>query len=189
MESAMATTSGPETRINDSVAASPGGAPDMLNALASRISASLLPDETPMAANTLAEATRFLLATASQRNGSEPAIAIESVPGPVGTRLMRIAAINDNMPFLVDSIAATITALGLGIDRLVHPVVPVRRDDAGRLTAVPEGEAPGERRESMVYLETSRADARTRRRLVETLEATLADVRAAVADWPAMQNG
>jgi glutamate dehydrogenase len=45
----------------------------------------------------------------------------------------------------------------------------------------------GERRESVIYLETERADARQRRELAEALKATLADVHAAVADWPLMQ--
>ncbi|MEL0253609.1 MAG: glutamate dehydrogenase, partial [Novosphingobium sp.] len=100
---------------------------------------------------------------------------------------MRIAVVNDDMPFLVDSITSAITAQGLAIDRLVHPVVAVRRDSEGNLTDFPAGEASGERRESIVYLETERADARQRRSLIAALEETLADVRAAVTDWPQMQ--
>ncbi|MBA4354320.1 MAG: glutamate dehydrogenase, partial [Novosphingobium sp.] len=127
-------------------------------------------------------------AAAAVRHGGTPAIAIESVSGSEsGARHLRIAVINDDMPFLVDSIASTITAQGLVIDRMVHPVVAVRRDGDGNLIDFPEGEAAGERRESIVYLETVRADARQRRALVGALEATLGDVRAAVADWPLMQ--
>ncbi|HYC95716.1 MAG TPA: NAD-glutamate dehydrogenase domain-containing protein, partial [Sphingomicrobium sp.] len=43
------------------------------------------------------------------------------------------------------------------------------------------------RRESMMYIELDRVDARGRRELVEDLHAVLADVRASVRDWPAMQ--
>lgn len=159
-------------------------------ALADRFAAALLPDEARDFDHVrLAEAARFAAGAAALRKGSEPAIAIESVSGSdSGGRHLRIAVINDDMPFLVDSITATITAQGLAIDRLVHPVVAVRRDSEGRLTEFPEGEASGERRESIVYLETERADARQRRSLILALEETLSDVRAAVADWPLMQS-
>ncbi len=155
--------------------------------LGRRFALSMLPEETAdFDEARIAEAARFTLAAAAQRNGSAPAIAIESISKP-GTRYLRIAVINDDMPFLVDSIAGAITALGLAIDRLIHPVVAVRRDPAGALLALPEGDAIGERRESIVYLETERVDARERRKLESALHATLADVHAAVADWPRMQ--
>src|SRR5690606_8707812 len=99
-----------------------------------------------------------------------------------------IAIVNDDMPFLVDSVAATIAAQGLAIDRLVHPVLAVRRDGAGTLTMLPQGEAAGEKRESMIYIETARIDAKERRNLSSALAATLADVRAAVDDWPRMRE-
>ena len=155
--------------------------------LAASFALSLLPEEAAdFDAARIAEAARFTLAAAAQREGSAPAIAIESM-SKAGNRYLRIAVVNDDMPFLVDSIAGAITALGLAIDRLIHPVVAVRRDPAGALLALPEGEAIGERRESMIYLETERVDARVRRELAEALQATLADVHAAVADWPRMQ--
>ncbi len=156
--------------------------------LAARFSAALLPAEAAdFAADRIADAARFTLAAAVRRKGSDPAIAIESIGGQSGARHLRIAVINDDMPFLVDSIAGTISAQGLAIDRLVHPVVAVRRDPGGNLLALPQGDAVGERRESMVYLETERVDARERRALIASLHTTLADVHAAVADWPRMQ--
>ncbi|MEO0031244.1 MAG: hypothetical protein RIS94_1002 [Pseudomonadota bacterium] len=169
----------------DLVAATSG----MEERLVGRFAASLLPAEAgDFDAARLAEAARFTLAAAARRRGSEPSLAIESVGGSdSGQRYLRIAAINDDMPFLVDSITGAITAQGLAIDRLLHPVLPVRRDPDGRLIDLPQGDAVGERRESMIYLETERADARTRRALVEALHATLGDVHAAVADWPAMR--
>jgi len=158
-------------------------------ALAERFAAALLPDEARDFDNArLAEAARFAAGAAAIRKGSDPAIAIESVSGTGSAeRHLRIAVINDDMPFLVDSITSAITAQGLTIDRLVHPVTAVRRDAEGKLTDLPAGDASGERRESIVYLETERADARQRRALIAALDETLADVRAAVADWPMMQ--
>src|SRR5690606_15676521 len=42
--------------------------------------------------------------------------------------------------------------------------------------------------ESMIYLETERVDAKQRRMLERALDSTMADVRAAVADWPTMRE-
>jgi glutamate dehydrogenase len=160
----------------------------LAGALGERLVQAVLPGEAAFSESELDAAARFVLAAASARQGREAEIVIESVSGSAADRFMRIAIINDDMPFLVDSIAATVSAAGLAIDRLVHPVMAVRRDPDGTITALPEGIAEsGERRESMVYLETERADARQRRELCAALEVTLADVRAAVTDWPKMQ--
>jgi glutamate dehydrogenase len=160
----------------------------LTKAVAARLSVSLLPGDAPFAAGGLDRAAEFVVAAADKRAAGTTAIAIESIAGAAGERFMRLALINDDMPFLVDSIAATIAGHGLAIDRLLHPVLAVRRDAAGKLCEVVEGEAAGEKRESMVYIETSRADARQHRALEQALEATLADVRVAVQDWPRMQD-
>ena len=160
----------------------------LTKAMAARLSVSLLPGDAPFGAGGLDKAAEFMVAAADNRAAGTAAIVIESIAGAAGERFMRLALINDDMPFLVDSIAATIAAHGLAIDRLLHPVLAVRRDAKGKLSDVVEGDAAGEKRESMVYIETSRADARQRRALEQSLEATLADVRVAVQDWPKMQD-
>ncbi|MBS3927418.1 MAG: NAD-glutamate dehydrogenase [Sphingomonadales bacterium] len=157
-------------------------------ALAGHLSTSLLPGDPPFAAKGLDQAAAFVLDAALQRETGQPAIVIESIAGAASERFMRIALINDDMPFLVDSIAATISAHGLAIDRLLHPVIAVRRDGSGKLLEVLDAHAAGEKRESMIYLETERGDARVRRAIESALAVTLADVRAAVADWPRMQE-
>ena len=159
----------------------------LIQALSVHLADGLLPGDPQFSKSALASAAEFVLATAAQRDGTDPAIAIETIPGTASERFMRIAIINDDMPFLVDSIATTISALGIAIDRLVHPVLPVRRNAEGKLTDIIAGDAAGEKRESMVYLETPRVDARLRRQLEASLRATLLDVRTAVADWPRLQ--
>lgn len=168
--------------------ATPGYVPPMqlVRALADRFSASILPGEVPGFGTAECEdAARFALGAALERKDGEPGIAVESVAGKDGRRFLRIVAVNDDMPFLVDSIAATVAAHGLVIDRLVHPVIGTRRAAEGRLTAIGEDLA---QRESVVYLETERADARVRRVLQAALRTTLADVRAAVTDWPRLRK-
>ena len=157
-------------------------------AVARHLAESMLPADPPFAADGLERATAFVLSAAAQRDSGQASIAIESISGSASDRFMRIALINDDMPFLVDSISAVIAAHGLAIDRLLHPVLAVRRDTAGKLTEVLDAHAAGEKRESMIYLETERGDARARRALETALAATLADVRAAVRDWPRLQE-
>ena len=115
-------------------------------------------------------------------------IRLESTGGEAGRRRMRLAIINDDMPFLVDSIANAIAARHLTIHRLLHPVVCVDRDDKGKLLALEPLCGDEERRESMMYIELDRADARGRQELVGELQAVLTDVRASVRDWRKLQQ-
>jgi glutamate dehydrogenase len=156
-------------------------------ALKAHLEASLLPGDAPLDAAALDEAAGHLLAAAHVRAPGAALVQIASAGGE--RRHLRIAVVNDDMPFLVDSIASTIAAQGLAIDRLLHPVVPVTRDADGVITALgePGGKQATGPRESLIHVETPRVDARQRRELLEELHTTLADVHAAVADWPQMQ--
>ncbi|MET1754417.1 NAD-glutamate dehydrogenase domain-containing protein [Novosphingobium sp. RD2P27] len=164
---------------------SEAGSPDVLEAeIAARITDSLLPGDGPVEQDWVEDAAAFVLTAARQRKPGEPVIEIASASE--GRRFLRIALINDDMPFLVDSVAAAITAMDVAIDQLVHPIIAVRRDGAGQLVALPGRGAPDAQLESMIYIETVRVDARQRRALAQSLAATLSDVRSAVADWPRM---
>ena len=156
----------------------------LTQALAARLTKGALPGELDgFGPEEQAEAAAFLAATAATRAPRTVAIALEPLPGDGAPRRMRLAIVNDDMPFLVDSIAGAIAAHDIAINRIIHPLVPVTRDAEGNLAGVEDSGA----RESMIYIETERADARDRRELVADLEADLADVRAAVADWRRMQ--
>jgi glutamate dehydrogenase len=133
------------------------------------------------------EAAAFIVECARRRPPGIALIRLESAGGQVGHRRMRMCIANDDMPFLVDSIANAIAGRGLVIHRLLHPVVCVTRDENGCLTAVEPLCDDVSRRESIMYIEVDRADARERRELVAALHRVLADVRAAVTDWRAMQ--
>jgi glutamate dehydrogenase len=133
------------------------------------------------------EAARFIAEVAYKRRKGEVSIRLESTGGEAGRRRMRLGIINDDMPFLVDSVANAIAGRSLTVHRLLHPVVCVDRDDNGVLQALEPLCEEKSRRESMMYIELDRADARGRRELVDDLHAVLADVRAAVRDWPQMQ--
>ena len=129
----------------------------------------------------LKDAARFVADTAANRKKGHLALALESIGGDAGHRRMRLALVNDDMPFLVDSIAGAIAAKGLAVHRLLHPILKLDRNKAGKLTKVGEGSA-----ESLIYVELDRTDARGRHDLSVELRQVLGDVRAAVADWKTM---
>jgi len=149
--------------------------------LADYIAGCELPGDEPLSDGRRREIAEFLLDAAAVRPAESVTITIASAPE--GRRGTRIALINDDMPFLVDSIASTLAEFGLVADTLVHPVVPVQRDAEGNFKALKQGVAPvGE--ESFIYVEAPRVDGAHRHQIEEALQATLADVRAAVEDWP-----
>ncbi|MFZ5610463.1 MAG: NAD-glutamate dehydrogenase [Pseudomonadota bacterium] len=112
--------------------------------------------------------------------------------GKHGDKRTLLTIINDDMPFLVDSVTAALTALGVEIHRLFHPIIMVRRDGAGGrletlgLPSPDHVRGKGEVAESIMYLEIDRRGPKTCARIEAELKAVLSDVRAAVRDWPAM---
>jgi glutamate dehydrogenase len=132
-----------------------------------------------------AEAARFVAEAAAVRPPGTPQIRLETYLDEE-RRSMRLAVINDDMPFLVDSISSAIAAHDIAIFRIIHPVISVERDGDGKLISI-GADAAGARRESMIYIEMERSDARTRRGLVAEIERTLEQVRSAVEDWRALQ--
>ena len=99
------------------------------------------------------EAAEFLAEVAAKRRPGEVAVEIQSTGGAAGHRRMRIAIVNDDMPFLVDSVANAIAARQVAIHRLLHPVVCVDRDEKGVLCDVAPLCADKTKRESMMYVE------------------------------------
>src|SRR5580658_4870063 len=67
------------------------------------------------------------------RKAGAPKIGFE--PAPVTRTVAVLDIINDDMPFLLDSVAGELHQRGLGIRLLVHPVFTVERDAAGTLVA------------------------------------------------------
>ena len=101
-----------------------------------------------------------------------------------------VEVVNDDMPFLVDSVSMALNRQGLLIHLTIHPVVPVRRDAQGAIQAV-LGAATGDGGEatfeSFMHLEVDRQSDLERLEAIRAeLEGALGDVRAAVEDWRAM---
>ena len=161
----------------------------LVESLRKALTGHALPGETHgLSRDSERQAAEFLAQVAARRERGELALSIESIGGEAGNRRMRIGIVNDDMPFLVDSVANAIAARQLTIHRLLHPVVCVERDEAGDLSGIESLCADKTRRESMMYLELDRADARGRQELATDLRRVLHDVRLAVRDWRALQS-
>ncbi|WP_337185196.1 NAD-glutamate dehydrogenase [Phenylobacterium sp.] len=125
-------------------------------------------------ARNLAEAWRF----AGRRRGRSPQVRIAPA---LDVELDRLEIVQDDAPFLVDSVMGEIADQGLNVRAMFHPIVEVARDRAGY-------RAPGgtPRRESMIAVMLEPIGVDREAALIEGIKDTLADVRAAVDDFPAM---
>ena len=102
-------------------------------------------------------------------------------PADAAHTLLQI--VNDDMPFLVDSVTMALADAGIGVHVLGHPVIRMRRDKAGKLLAVGEGEA-----ESLMHLEIDRQPQDAIAAIKARIAGVLDDVRAIVADWKPMRS-
>jgi glutamate dehydrogenase len=162
--------------------------PPLVESIRKALTGNALPGETQgLSREAEREAAEFLADVAARRQRGELALRIESTGGEAGRRRMRIGIVNDDMPFLVDSVANAVAARQLTIHRLLHPVVCVDRAKDGELERVEPLCGDKNRRESMMYLELDRAVARGRQELAADLRRVLGDVRLAVRDWEALQ--
>jgi glutamate dehydrogenase len=99
-----------------------------------------------------------------------------------------VQAIGEDMPFLVDSVLALITQEEIEIKAVLHPVMPIKRNEGGRITGIGlPGRDPGATRESFLHIEIEQINEPDRvLRLSEEIDRVFDDVRAAVADWRVM---
>ncbi|MBA2717137.1 MAG: NAD-glutamate dehydrogenase, partial [Propionibacteriales bacterium] len=106
-----------------------------------------------------------------------------------------VEVVTDDMPFLVDSLTMALTQQQRAIHLVIHPQLLVRRDVAGRLREVCDGEGaedpaePDVLRESWMHIEIDReSDPGVLDELTRALSRTLRDVREAVEDWIRMRE-
>jgi glutamate dehydrogenase len=101
-----------------------------------------------------------------------------------------IETVNDDMPFLLDSVMNELTEQGLTVLLVSHPIFAVERSHDGQLTAW-LGEAvrggPG-LRESVIQIHVERIDPERVGEIRDSLASLLAEVRLAVADWQEMRG-
>ena len=124
-----------------------------------------------------------------RRAANEPKIRVSDpqLPrGAGGKPISVIEIVNDDMPFLVDSVLAALAQRKIDVLLVAHPVINVTRDSDGRLVAF-RAHAPLKARESFIYLHVERiAGDAERDEIIAALSEVLAEVRRAVVDWKPM---
>ncbi len=99
-----------------------------------------------------------------------------------------IELVNDDMPFLVDSVSAAVNRQDLSTHITVHPVFQVSRDARGRLMSVAKRDADTGKAESYIRIAIDRdTDAQHLKLLEHEINKVLSDVRVAVRDWRKMR--
>lgn len=96
-----------------------------------------------------------------------------------------IECVNDDMPFILDSITAELTQQGRDIFEVIHPILLTARDDEGK--RLDEADESRIIRESAIYLEIDeQTDADSVAEIEKCLEDVFAKVSASVEDWQAI---
>jgi len=99
-----------------------------------------------------------------------------------------IEMVNDDMPFLVDTAALTLSELDLGVHLIIHPVIRVGRNGKGHLTAIHSKKSSNGASESVMQFQVDRRTATGDFEEIRTrLEIAFRDSRRAVMDWRRME--
>jgi glutamate dehydrogenase len=126
------------------------------------------------------------------RKPGAPKIRFWSPDASWGDRLKTISVIemvNDDMPFLVDSVMGELNERGLDVRLVAHPIIAAGRDKGGKLKSELREAKNSDvgTRESFIHIHVERvADDARRAEIVQSLEQVLAQVRVAVQDWRLM---
>ena len=143
-------------------------------------------------AEALAELAQSSFAFASTKPHGRHSIRWQSVElaAASGRRPVTVVEIiNDDMPFLVDSIVNELQARGLSAELVLHPILKVQRSSRGEFEAIL---GPGDRnwadgtQESWITLLLDRMTSEAADDLISSLSEVLKDVRIAVTDWHSM---
>jgi glutamate dehydrogenase len=98
-----------------------------------------------------------------------------------------VEIVNDDMPFLVDSVAMEANRHGGVLHLVIHPILPVERAPDGTLEGLTTDASA--KFESFIHLEVDRiTDTAALGALAADLMRVLDDVRVAVTDWKTMQQ-
>jgi glutamate dehydrogenase len=98
-----------------------------------------------------------------------------------------IEIVNDDMPFLVDSVSMEVNRQGYTLHLINHPILATQRDNEGQLKSFGPPVKDG-RHESWMHVEVDReTDPARLREIGAGILAVLADVRASFEDWNEMR--
>ena len=102
-----------------------------------------------------------------------------------------VEIITDDSPFLIDSVTGNLNYWGCQVHLVIHPVIRLRRDDAGERVELLPPAANGKAglSEAVMHIQIAeQSDQDALQKIADDLRGVLADVKVAVADWPGMQT-
>lgn len=101
-----------------------------------------------------------------------------------------VEIIQDDMPFLVDSVTAAINEAGYTVHLIVHPVIRLERNSSGHITALFNNadKEKGKTEAFLVFEIDQIIENGELKKLEEKIEGVLSDVRSAVQDWRFMRQ-
>ncbi|MBB6378786.1 glutamate dehydrogenase [Pseudonocardia eucalypti] len=124
---------------------------------------------------------------ATQRSHGRPVLRVRDGAEQLGRACTVVEIVTDDMPFLVESVVAAVGRSGAFVQRVMHPIVAVRRSLSGELSDVlpdanPNDPPSGTQLESWMHLETDPLAEDARNELADELAKVLGDVREVVED-------
>ncbi len=126
----------------------------------------------------------------TQRGGSKYKTRIftpDKVKDGWDSKFTVIDVINDDQPFLVDSLTSELKDSNISIYNCINAVMDVDRIDGKLIRVYPKPREENANNESFIRFEITRIDdAVSRETLLKNVERTLDKVHACVDDWPAM---
>ena len=132
----------------------------------------------------------------AEKAAGSPKLAVRSskLVAPASTRPLSVLEIvNDDMPFLLDSVLGEIQARGYRVHLALHPITRTERAPDGRLRTVSaiaigngSGAKAGTQQESYIAIHIDRLSDADAKALVDAVSAILAQVHGVVADWKPM---
>ena len=137
----------------------------------------------------LAAAITLAGAALAGHRSAEPVVRFRTAAGGGGRPVTVLAIVNENKPFLFDSVLGEINALAPSVEFVVHPVLDINHGEAG--FEVIDKSRPGMAlqrtvRTSVIVAVVSGVNEREAETLAASIGATLGQVGAAVRDWTAM---
>lgn len=100
-----------------------------------------------------------------------------------------VELVNDDMPFLVNSVTAAINRHDLTVHITVHPIIRLLRDSGGKIVSVADIDSDKGNRESFIRFAVDReTDSKQLKLLEKDIRNVLADIRLAVRDWKKMRQ-
>ncbi len=99
-----------------------------------------------------------------------------------------IELVNDDMPFLVNSVSAAINRHDLTVHITVHPIIRISRDQRGQIKSIADPESGKGAPESFIRFAVDReTDEKQLKLLRQEILQVLSDLRLAVRDWKKMR--